>query len=116
MGRTAVEVMVRRGREPLVVLASDAGASLAGAVRRLEPVGGLVTGVVDRERLAGALGRRDLAVVAVDDPGFVKGLRALLLARGKAGPLPGADGSGGGRGRKGLGRSDGRDRRGGGRR
>lgn len=79
VGATAVKQMVARSQRPvLLVLASDAGEGLKMRFLRLEPVAVVVEDVVDRAGLAAALGRNDLAVVAVDDTGFVKGIRKII--------------------------------------
>ncbi len=80
LGLTAVTIMVRRGRAPLVLTAADAGDSLRQKLARLEPAPRMADLPCGREDLGRALGRSDLAVVAVDDRGFVKGLSALLAA------------------------------------
>ena len=77
MGFSAVEKMVHRGENPLVITASDLGESLKGKVSRWEPVRGVVAGVLTGEEMARALGRDKLAVVGVSDSGFVKGIRKL---------------------------------------
>lgn len=77
MGTSAVDKMVHRGENPLVVVASDAGASLKSKVDRWDPIRGVVDGVVTSADLARAFGRDKLAVVAVADSGFVKGIRKL---------------------------------------
>jgi len=77
MGYSAVEKMVAKGENPLVITASDLGDSLKGKVSRWQPVRGVVAGVLTGEELARALGRDKLAVVGVSDSGFVKGIRKL---------------------------------------
>lgn len=77
VGRSAVGEMVRRGRRPLIVLARDAGGALVQWAERLEPVAGVVADAVDRQQLAQAMGRAEVAVVAVDDRGFLRGLAKL---------------------------------------
>jgi len=77
VGYSAVEQAVRRGKEPLVVLATDMGASQRTRALRLQPVKGFVTGVVTGADLAAALGRNKLVIVGVSDPGFVAGIRKL---------------------------------------
>ena len=77
MGFSAVEKMVKRGENPLVITAVDMGASLKGRVSRWEPVRGVVADVLTGEDLARALGRDKLAVVGVSDSGFIKGIRKL---------------------------------------
>ena len=74
VGATAVAKLVRQGANPVVVLAGDAGAGLKRRVLRMRPVRGFVIGLVNRRDLAERLGRGDLAVVAVTDRGFVRGL------------------------------------------
>ncbi len=77
MGFSAVEKMVNRGENPLVITASGLGESLKGKVSRWQPVRGVVADVLTGEELARALGREKLAVVGVSDSGFVKGIRKL---------------------------------------
>ena len=77
MGVSAVEKMVAKGENPLVVTASDMGESLKQKVSRWQPVRGVVADVLTGEDLAQALGREKLAVVGVSDSGFVKGIRKL---------------------------------------
>jgi hypothetical protein len=79
IGASAVTDMVRRGRRPLVITARDAGPGQLRRWRRLEPVGGFLDGVVTRDELARALGRRKLAIVALDDRSFVSGITRLGL-------------------------------------
>lgn len=77
VGFSAVEQAVHRGKVPLVVLASDMGASQRTRALRLEPVKGFVTDAVTGADLAAALGRNKLVIVGVCDPGFVDGIRKL---------------------------------------
>ncbi len=77
MGFSAVDRMVNRGENPLVITAVDLGDSLKGKVSRWQPVRGVVADVLTGEDLARALGRDKLAVVGVSDSGFVKGIRKL---------------------------------------
>ena len=77
IGSSAVDKMVHRGENPMIVLASDAGASLKSKVDRWDPIRGVVDGVVTTADLAQAFGRDKLAVVAVAESGFVKGIRKL---------------------------------------
>jgi ribosomal protein L7Ae-like RNA K-turn-binding protein len=79
MGFSAVEKMVVKGENPLVVTTSDMGDSLKMKVSRWQPVRGVVSGVLTGEEMARALGRDKLAVVGVSDSGFVKGIRKLGL-------------------------------------
>lgn len=77
MGFSAVEKMVHKGENPLVITASDMGESLRGKVSRWEPVRGIVADVLTGEDMAKALGRDKLSVLGVSDSGFVKGIRKL---------------------------------------
>ena len=79
MGVSAVEKMVVKGENPLVITSSDIGDSLKERVSRWEPVRGIVADVLTGEDMARALGREKLAVVGVSDSGFVKGIRKLGL-------------------------------------
>jgi ribosomal protein L7Ae-like RNA K-turn-binding protein len=80
LGITAVERLVHKRGEPLILLASDAGGVLRRRVERLAPVRGPVSTPLTRQELAAAFKRDDLAVVAVADAGFVRGITALGLA------------------------------------
>ncbi len=77
VGFSAVEQAVHRGKQPLVILATDMGASQRTRAMRMEPVRGFVTGVVTGADLAASLGRNKLSIVSVCDPGFVDGIRKL---------------------------------------
>ena len=77
VGATAVEKLVRRGKRPLVIVARDTGETQRRRYFGLQPVHGFVSGLVGRDDLAAALGRRDLAIVAVGDAGFVAGIDRL---------------------------------------
>ena len=77
MGATAVEKMVRMGARPVVIVARDAGANMRRRVAAMEPVRGYVNGLLGSEDLAGRLGRQELVLVAVSDPGLVRGLTEL---------------------------------------
>jgi ribosomal protein L7Ae-like RNA K-turn-binding protein len=77
MGVSAVEKMVAKGENPMVIAAIDTGESLKGKISRWEPVRGVVDNVLTGEDMARAFGREKLAVVAVSDSGFVKGIRKL---------------------------------------
>jgi ribosomal protein L7Ae-like RNA K-turn-binding protein len=77
LGARAVTAMVSEGRRPLVIVARDAGASQRERLLRLAPVRRLLADAVDRQQLARALGRRELAVVAVADPDFVRGIEGI---------------------------------------
>jgi len=84
VGATAVEALVSSGRRPIVILARDAGGSQRTRVARLGPVRGVIADAVDRQELAAALGRGELTVVAVGDPGFVRGIEQLAGYRSGA--------------------------------
>jgi len=77
MGATAVEKLVRHGRPPVLILARDAGESQSRRFASLRPIRGLVADLLGRDELASRLGRTELVVVAVNDPGFVRGLIEL---------------------------------------
>ena len=77
MGATAVEKLVRQGKPPVLILARNGGESQRRRFASLRPIRGLVDGLLSREDLAGRLGRSELVVVAVNDPGFVRGLIEL---------------------------------------
>jgi ribosomal protein L7Ae-like RNA K-turn-binding protein len=77
LGFSAVDNMVARGENPLVVTAVDIGDSLKVKVSRWQPVRGIVADVLTGEDMARALGRDRIAVVGVSDSGFVKGIRKL---------------------------------------
>lgn len=81
VGASAVEQMVQRGRRPVVVVARDAGDALRRKMLALRPVQGFMDDAFDRETLAQRLGRNELAVVALSEPGFVSGLIGLGLVR-----------------------------------
>jgi ribosomal protein L7Ae-like RNA K-turn-binding protein len=81
LGATAVEQLVHRGPPPVVVVARDAGAGQRRRMLALRPVRGHVADLLDRQQLAARLGRNELAVVAVADPGFVRGLQELGVVR-----------------------------------
>ena len=79
VGATAVKQMVARGRNPVIVVARDGGEGLRTRFGRLEDeVAAVIDDAVDKESLAKAFGRKELAVVAVDDTGFVRGIRKII--------------------------------------
>jgi len=78
VGFSAVEKLVRRGEKPLIVVASDVGASQMGKISRWEPLRGMLRDVLTGEELAQAMGREKLSVVGVSDAGFVKGIQKLV--------------------------------------
>jgi hypothetical protein len=63
----------------LVIIAVDAGSALRAHILRLHPVRGFLTSVVGRQELAQALGRKDVCVVALEDPHFLAGVQKLGL-------------------------------------
>ncbi|RKZ18130.1 hypothetical protein DRQ50_04350 [bacterium] len=77
VGASAVERMVHQDFRPLVVVASDAGTSLRGTVERWEDLRAVLDDVLTSEDLARVFGREKLAIVAVSDPGFVRGILKL---------------------------------------
>ena len=77
VGFTAVEKLVKRGQRPLVVLATDVGASQRGKITRWEPVRGFLVDVLTSKEMAEAFGRDKLVVVGLSDPGFVHGIAKL---------------------------------------
>lgn len=92
VGTTAVEGLIRRGRRPVVVVAEDAGAAL---LRRLESLGTdncVLVRATNRHELGKALGREQVAAVAVTDRGFVSGIVKLGLARTSQ-PAPEGEGN-----------------------
>ena len=78
VGFTAVETSVRRGERPLIIMATDIGASQKTKIGRWEPLRGMLTDVLSAEVLAQAMGREKLSVVGVSDAGFVKGILKLV--------------------------------------
>ncbi len=78
IGFSAVEKLVRRGKAPLIIVASDMGASQMHKVSRWEPLRGTLSDVLNSEEMAQALGREKLSVVGVSDVGFVKGIQKLV--------------------------------------
>jgi len=78
VGFTAVEKSVRRGERPLIIMATDIGASQKAKIGRWEPLRGTLTDVLSAEVLAKAMGREKLSVVGVSDAGFVKGIQKLV--------------------------------------
>jgi ribosomal protein L7Ae-like RNA K-turn-binding protein len=117
LGASAVEQLVERGERPVVVLATDAGQALRRRIDRLAPVRGKLADQISRSELAAACGRRDLAVVAVADRGFARGILQIGDAAGPAGAADTAGAAGVERGRAADdedARRDGDDREGGG--
>lgn len=79
VGFRAVEKMVRHGEKPLVIIATDVGASQRGKITRWEPVAGFITEVLHSDDMARTLGRDKLVVVGLSDSGFVRGIKKLDL-------------------------------------
>lgn len=77
LGATAVQKMVSSGARPVIIMACDASAPQRRRWSRLQPVRGIVGDLLTRGELAARLGRADLAVVAVADKSFVRGLFEL---------------------------------------
>jgi ribosomal protein L7Ae-like RNA K-turn-binding protein len=80
-GATAVERLVERGGCPLIIVADDAGAALRRRLERLAPTRGQLQAPLSRQELGRACGRATVAVAAIEDPGFARGIRALGLER-----------------------------------
>ena len=79
LGGRAVTRLVRKRRMPLVIIARDVGPAQRRKWLTLEPVRGFLLDAVSCEELARALGRNRLAVLAIDDEGFVAGIEKLGL-------------------------------------
>jgi len=77
LGFSAVEKLVRRGQKPLVIIATDVGASQRGKMENWTPVRGVLDDVLTGDEMAQAFGRNKLSVVGLSDPGFVKGIEKL---------------------------------------
>ncbi len=80
IGFNAVEQLARKPGRTLVVAASDMGGAQKSKVNRFENLAGLVDDALTGEQMAAAFGRDKLAIVGVDDPGFVKGIKKLIDA------------------------------------
>ena len=78
LGFSAVEKMVRHQQRPLVILARDIGPSQKSKVERWEPVTGFIHDALSGEEMAAAFGREKLAMVAVSEAGFIKGIEKLM--------------------------------------
>lgn len=83
IGFRAVETLVRRGENPLIVYASDIGPSQRNKVLGWEPVRGFIGNVLSQEEMAKTMGREKLVVVGLCDSGFIKGIRKLGLPDAK---------------------------------
>ncbi len=73
-GFDAVAQLVAKGKRPLVIVATDASPGQRDKILRMGPVRGFWTDRVTREELAGAMGRKELIVVALDHREFLRGL------------------------------------------
>ena len=78
VGFSAVEQLVRRPGNTLVVAATDMGASQKSKVNRFENLSGLVDDVLTGQQMAEAFGRDKLVIVGLSDPGFIKGIKKLI--------------------------------------
>lgn len=78
LGFSAVEKMVRHQQRPLVILSRDIGAAQKSKAERWEPVTGFILDVLSGEEMATAFGRDKLAMVAVSETGFIKGIKKLM--------------------------------------
>ena len=78
VGFSAVETMVKKGQAPMVIVASDMGASQRGKVDHWEPLRGILDDGLTAEEMAQAMGREKLSIVGVCDSGFVKGIQKLV--------------------------------------
>ena len=78
MGFNAVDQLVKRGQNPLVIVARDAGPSQKNKFLGWKPVRGFVGDVLNAEEMARVLGREKLVVVGLSDSGFIKGIQKVL--------------------------------------
>jgi ribosomal protein L30E len=83
VGAEQVSRLVARGRRPVLVLATDASPRQRDRYLALAPVRAVWGDLVGREDLARALGRRNLTVVALDDPDFLRGIGAAAPRGGR---------------------------------
>jgi len=77
VGFRAVERLVNRRENPLIIVATDIGASQRNKVTNWQPVRGVIDGVLTGEEMAQILGREKLVVVGLSDSGFCKGILKL---------------------------------------
>lgn len=82
LGAGPVKRLLAHDPPGIVFLATDAGRTLVRNVRHDAGQWPVVEDLFDSEELSRAFGRRQLAVVAVRDPGFVRGLQKLLSETG----------------------------------
>ena len=74
-GRAAAEVSLKMGRVHLLLLARDTAAQDLAALRAKAEASGIpVLAILTKGELGDALGRGELAVVAVKDPHFAQGI------------------------------------------
>ena len=78
VGFNAVEQLVRKSGNTLVVAASDMGGAQKSKVQRFDNLGGLIDDALTSEQMADAFGRNKLAIIGLSDPGFVKGIKKLI--------------------------------------
>ncbi len=83
-GHDAVVRMVAKGKRPLVIVATDTSPGQRAKIMRLEPVRAFWMDRLSRDELADALGRKELVIVALDDPDFLRGL-GLDMERKRSG-------------------------------
>jgi ribosomal protein L7Ae-like RNA K-turn-binding protein len=81
VGATAVEGLIRRGRRPVVIIATDAGSALHRRLANLGSERCVLVRAATRQELGQALGRAQVATVAVADKDFARGIVQLGLAR-----------------------------------
>jgi hypothetical protein len=85
IGFRAVEMLVRREENPVVVFAADIGASQRNKVLGWTPVRSFIGDILTQEEMAQSMGREKLVVVGLSDRGFIKGIGRLGLAETKPG-------------------------------
>ena len=81
VGATAVEGLIHRGRRPVVIVAEDAGSALLRRLQSQGPERCVLVRAASRHELGKALGRDQVAAVAVTDRGFVNGIVKLGLVQ-----------------------------------
>jgi ribosomal protein L7Ae-like RNA K-turn-binding protein len=75
VGATAVEEVLERGRDCLVLIATDAQAAASGRGVARQAAHGRALALSTKVELGGALGRAEVGVVAILDEGFERPLR-----------------------------------------
>ena len=78
MGFNGVDQLVRRGQNPFVIVAKDAGPSQKNKFLGWQPVRGFLGDLLTAEEMARTLGREKLVVVGLCDRGFIKGIQKML--------------------------------------